>query len=538
MVDVSITCHGTKFAAHKIILRAASSLFQSAIDNDQDEIEINNLQVETLEEVMTFMYTGRLATDVAQSDWSSFTQLLCASNALGVHDLFKYCCQAAREKMDVDRFFEFWDLSERLGDLSMLSIVFEFASNNLDGIKKLEKFHELECDRMQTLLSQTDREVLSEDQLLDALLTWMKHDMESRQESFDDLFSSMKSGNLSSKYLGSIVHDPLFKSSEHISGRLQLSLQDSLPSATGNIYNLPEMTPELETFLKSLCFHHYYVAENVAFWQVYRVRDGWKEPTELPFLLASSCSVVHLGGYVYFAGGLDDGMKPTGRVLRYNPLSQIADFVDPLIKAVWDAVVGMAWGKVYMVGGKFLQNGLVMITDFVQSYDPATCTWTEIHSWHVYRSLASAITVNGNFYITGGFEYVDGTPCQRIVQYVANSAQPTVITLPEPVGDIGTLTAVCVDKIYVVRNGAQKSFLVFDPATKGWCARNLPGGPEMVSKMWSLCSSKQLPYILVMGSEGDLWLLHPFSGQWVVLGTDCAFRHSGQSKMVFTSDFF
>ena len=117
-------------------------------------------------------------------------------------------------------------------------------------------------------------------------------------------------------------------------------------------------------------------------------------------------SMAEANGYLYYAGGVRNpsGNDATNRTYRYDPQtdqwSRMADMNQP--RASFELI--NFHGQLYAMGGfQGTQTWNRQALDYVERYDPATDTWTNLSKLSVARFGWSGAVLNDEIVLVGGF---------------------------------------------------------------------------------------------------------------------------------------
>jgi N-acetylneuraminic acid mutarotase len=118
--------------------------------------------------------------------------------------------------------------------------------------------------------------------------------------------------------------------------------------------------------------------EEAADVQIYNpVTNAWSTGPSYPTGIGSASSAV-VKNILYVFGGTSDGVTPSNAVWAYNPKTKAWTAAAAMPTARWgsEAVVEKKTNIIYVSGGETNGNGQDPVAN-VESYNPATNTWTE-----------------------------------------------------------------------------------------------------------------------------------------------------------------
>jgi N-acetylneuraminic acid mutarotase len=115
---------------------------------------------------------------------------------------------------------------------------------------------------------------------------------------------------------------------------------------------------------------------NVADVQIYNpVANTWSTGTSYPTGIGSASSAV-VKNILYVIGGTSDGKTPSNAVWAYNPKTKAWAATAAMPTARWGSEAVVEKNIIYVSGGQANANGQDPVAN-VESYNPATNTWTE-----------------------------------------------------------------------------------------------------------------------------------------------------------------
>ena len=149
---------------------------------------------------------------------------------------------------------------------------------------------------------------------------------------------------------------------------------------------------------------------NVADVQIYNpVTNAWTTGPSYPTDIGSASSAV-VKNILYVFGGTSDGMTATNAVWAYNPKTKAWTAAAAMPTARWasDAVVEKKTNIIYVIGGAANGSGNDFLAT-VESYNPATNTWTEEAQMLVAKAQAAAGLIGTTIVVADGGTNGQGT---------------------------------------------------------------------------------------------------------------------------------
>ena len=143
--------------------------------------------------------------------------------------------------------------------------------------------------------------------------------------------------------------------------------------------------------------------EQVADVQIYNpVTNAWSTGPSYPTGIGSASSAV-VKNILYVFGGSSDGVNPTNAVWAYNPKTKAWTAAAAMPTARWatEAVVEKTTNIIYVIGGAVNGSGNGIIAT-VESYNPATNTWTELAPMLVAKAQAAAGLIGTTIVVADG----------------------------------------------------------------------------------------------------------------------------------------
>ncbi|XP_057292705.1 kelch-like protein 18 [Hydractinia symbiolongicarpus] len=403
LCDVVLNVEGQKVKAHKVVLAATTPYFNamftnSMLESDSKEIVIHGMDADSLKALVNFMYGENLFIKVDNVhnllSGASMLQIICVKDA---------CVNFLMKKLHPENCLTVKSLADTFSCEELLDAANSFLEKNFVDVAQSDDFLQLEPKDLIELIKKDDLNVRSEEQIFEAVLSWIKTDTKYRSQQLHDLLCHVRLPLLSPQYLSDrvlsedIIHgdikcrDLIDEAKDYMlmpERRKQLKSARTLPrrcsDAAGLIYIVGGLTS---------------CGESLSTVEKYDTISGKWIPVLPMAVRRSRVGVAILDNKLYAIGGFDGNVR-LNDVERYDSNTNSWKKICPMNirrSAVGAAVLG---NKIYVVGGYDGNSSL----NSVECYDPEMNQWKFVASMSTLRSAAGVTALNGKLYCAGGHD--------------------------------------------------------------------------------------------------------------------------------------
>lgn len=207
LCDATICVGGKTFNAHRTVLAASSpyfkALFASTLNSptsletaDVKPVVLTDIESDYMENILQYIYTGEI-----ELNQDNIKDIIAAANYLLVTPL-KERCTAFLQKMLSPRNCLGIETTASQFDCELLkSTATSFVRDNFITVSATEEFLSLDAARLRDLVASDDTKIDREEQIYEAIMNWVKHDLDVRREYFKDLVSYVRFPLISPYYL-------------------------------------------------------------------------------------------------------------------------------------------------------------------------------------------------------------------------------------------------------------------------------------------------------------------------------------------------
>ena len=213
--DVSIIVGDHRFPAHKAVLSSTSDYFQGMFSSGFQESTMREISVpgtrESFAQILDFAYTGYFTLSV-----QSIVDILKMACYMLLTDAMELCAKYLRgvkDKLKMEDSFEVWSIASNHGNLSDIAQL--YRSHLLQNFRScIESSAFLEnCSAVVMMEFLSDEEIetdgMTEEQILQAALVWLKFNWEQRKVHTVDLLKRIRLGFVPVARLREILGDEL-----------------------------------------------------------------------------------------------------------------------------------------------------------------------------------------------------------------------------------------------------------------------------------------------------------------------------------------
>ena len=239
LCDVVLRIGDEHIPTHRAVLAACSQYFYAMFTGDlvesrQKFITMKDVEPFVMQTLVEFAYTGKINITVEN------VQLLLATACLfqfqEVRDL---CCKFLESQLEPSNCLGIRKFAEAHGCIAFLSNVDKFVLENFKEVLKSEEYALLPVELLVKVIESNDLNVAAEEEVYEAVMAWVKHDLPNRSSQLPDLIKHVRMPLISKDYLLTQVDsDNLIRSN--------LTCRDLLDEAK-NYYLLPEQRARLRT---------------------------------------------------------------------------------------------------------------------------------------------------------------------------------------------------------------------------------------------------------------------------------------------------
>lgn len=206
LCDVTLVANQKEIKAHRAVLAAASSYFESMFVGEFAEPEGEPIYIEEVDEdalvaMVDFAYTARIKlTD--RNVYFTFE----AADLFQFSGLKAACFKFFKQQMNRSNCIRTWLFAESNNCTELLDSALKFVECNFPDIVHGREFLEIEQpDVVSRLVSLEDIAITSEEQVYEAVLRWIHYDVKKRKEHAVEVFKNVRFPSMSREYLMHIV---------------------------------------------------------------------------------------------------------------------------------------------------------------------------------------------------------------------------------------------------------------------------------------------------------------------------------------------
>ncbi|XP_035691038.1 kelch-like protein 24 [Branchiostoma floridae] len=457
LIDVTLCAEGKEIPCHRLVLSAFTDYFHAMFngfhrESKIDKIEVKGIEAEILQQLVDYAYTSKITITP-----DNIVSLYAAANMLQIKAVEDSCVEYLSNLLNsAGMCMVTWMLAERMSSKRLLGEAKCYPLKHLEEVCMDEDFVVLPAaDIMKAYFSDDSLHARKEEEVLEAIMRWVKHDLKHRQRHLKSLLECVRFSYVDQDYLKDILEkDETLSSVPGIKDLIQdqstrdrprLIHQEEILVLGGttvtplvdnnNVYRfalngdcvdtspLPEFlchgrlssacVVNNDVFVTSSGLGSYSVCEA---WRYKPYVGSWTQLGPLVKKQRNMNGMAALEGRVYVVGGIvnvpfgQDRMVFEAEV--YDEGTNSWKLVAPLQKGVRNFGIAACCKKIFVFGGKtgectFRDNSYN--TDAVQCYDPAQDVWTLVQPLPNPLDGIMACTVNSKIYMVGGeLEYVLG----------------------------------------------------------------------------------------------------------------------------------
>ena len=177
-------------------------------ESRQDVVELRDQDPPAVDQLIKFMYTGTV--EVAESN---VQQLLPAANMLQLVEVRDACCDFLKQQLDPSNCLGFMRFADLHSCRELLAESQLYAQKNFPQVRESEEFISLSHRDICDLISSNELGVVNEKEVYEAVMSWVKYDIENRSQYLTTLLEHVRYESISSDYvLKNICDDQLLNS--------------------------------------------------------------------------------------------------------------------------------------------------------------------------------------------------------------------------------------------------------------------------------------------------------------------------------------
>ncbi|XP_049315427.1 kelch-like protein 5 isoform X1 [Bactrocera dorsalis] len=483
--------------AHRLLLAAASPYFENLFNGNQGTnpvIEINDIDSDIFERLITFCYTGQARITV-----NTVAAMLNAAIILQLDDAITSSVDYLMTHMDEYTLQGAYMLQRETQCEVLKQKIFEYETQNFMEISRSYEFLNFDAEKLQRMLVSDNLNISREEDAYDAIQRWYNYDVPARQEQLPLLIACLRLTQFDVDFLFTHIQ-PLpgcellaftaFSWIRKPTARPMINMRFTEPrgiSAT----NCSEKT------ILALCSEL-----NPKLLQYNKTEDKWQEYVNIKIdyeryrTILKDDNLLFIGGYKRAA---------TLNVVRsWNIRNETWQSLPIMIQARSEHCVVELNGKMYAIGG-YEGNVLSSVERYTTSEG-----WKSVNSLTDGRYVACAVTLNGKIYAIGGNNgkgHIKSVECYN--------PDSNTWTSCADITKYHFLPGVAVHKghIYVLsRSGAER----YDPQQDTWsqiCYLEVGYGlmtcVSLDNKLWAIggwSKSADKPSVSVLDEENSCWV--------------------------------
>lgn len=411
LCDVVLRAGGKEIHSHRAILASSSSYFMAMFTNemkesDQDAIEIQDMNPDILTNLVNFAYTGEIEVSVG-----NVQEILSAASLLQIKQVQDICCEFLKKQLDASNCLGIKTFAEANGCRQLSDVIDTFARKHFPEVASGSEFLHNNWENIASLISSSDLNVKTEDDVYISIMEWVKQDSGERVRHLPQLLAHVRLPMLSVPFLMKEVdNEPLVKQSVDCRDLLDEAKRYHLMPEQRDVRSTnPRFSPRKSTVGKVYAVGGKESSESITrSVETYNFFDNkWEEMTGM-IVRRQQLGVGVLDGKVYAVGGSDGSLRLSS-VECFDPGANFWSFVAPMSTCRSGVGVGVLGGAMYAAGGYDGRSCL----NTVERFDLEKNLWSPIAQMSTRRSFPGVAVFNNKIYIFGGN---DGTSFLNVVE--------------------------------------------------------------------------------------------------------------------------
>ena len=212
LCDVVLIAGDQEIRAHKVVLSANSPYFQDMFigefaEPDGAPIGIDEVDEESLMALVDFAYTSRI-----KLTQSNVYKLFEAADLLQFQGVKNACFRFFKSQMNKSNCIRTWIFAESHNCTELLEASLKFIEVNFLDIIRENEFLLIEPETVSRIVSLEDIAITCEEQVYDAVMGWLNHDIEERRQHALKVLQNVRFPSMNKEYLMHIVdNEPVIR---------------------------------------------------------------------------------------------------------------------------------------------------------------------------------------------------------------------------------------------------------------------------------------------------------------------------------------
>ncbi|XP_047210357.1 kelch-like protein 4 isoform X2 [Girardinichthys multiradiatus] len=392
LCDVLLIAGDHKIPAHSDVREAK-----------QEEIKMEGVDPEALRSLVHFAYTG-----VLELKEETIESLLAAACLLQLSQVIQVCCSFLMKQLHPSNCLGIRSFADAQGCVDLLNVAHNYTMEHFLEVIQNQEFLLLPTAEIVKLLSSDDINVPDEETIFQALMMWVRFDVQHRQQDLGVLLAYIRLPLLPPQLLADLENNKMFSDDLECQKLLMEAMKYHLLPERRPMFQSPRTKPRKSTVGALYAVGGMDATKGSTTIEKYDLRTNTWVQVGVMNGRRLQFGVAVIDNKLYVVGGRD-GLKTSNMVECYNPVSKVWSTMPPMSTHRHGLGIAVLEGPMYAVGG---HDGWSYLNT-VERWDPQARQWNYVASMSTPRSTMGVTALNGKLFAVGGR---DGSSCLRSME--------------------------------------------------------------------------------------------------------------------------